>query len=129
MLKLIINGSRSFHNYYQMKTVLKKYLIEHRINPYQMEIISGGAKGADQLAIELAREYQIPLKVMNADWDTYGKRAGLIRNQAMLDYATLNPVDTAVLLSFWNGYSRGTKHMIDICKTKGIQVDINLFHE
>lgn len=129
MLKLIINGSRSFHNYYQMKTILKKYLIEHKVNPAQIEVISGGAKGADQLAIELANEYQLQLKVMNADWDTYGKRAGLIRNQAMLDYATLNPLDTVVLLSFWDGQSRGTKHMIDICKTKGIQVNINLFHE
>ena len=75
MLKLIINGSRSFHNYYQMKTILKKYLIEHKVNPAQIEVISGGAKGADQLAIELANEYQLQLKVMNADWDTYGKRA------------------------------------------------------
>lgn len=41
-----------------------------------------------------------------ADWDAYGKAAGPIRNQHMVDYC-----DMAIIL--WDGKSKGTKDCID----------------
>lgn len=124
MYKIIINGSRSFSNYTSLRLALKSYIMINQIEPNLIEIISGGAKGADTLAIKFAKEYNLNYKIMNADWDKYGKKAGIIRNADMLNYATSNPNDIAILISFWNGNSRGTKHMIDISISKGILVEV-----
>lgn len=124
MYKIIINGSRDFNNYTYLRLMLKEYIMTNQINPELIEIISGGAKGADTLAIKFAKEYNLNYKVMNADWNKYGKRAGIIRNAEMLTYAISNPNDIAILISFWNGTSKGTKHMIDISNDKGIIVKV-----
>jgi ABC-type sugar transport system substrate-binding protein len=42
--------------------------------------------------------------VFHADWDQFGKRAGYLRNEQML-----NQHPTAVW-AFWDGQSRGTLH-------------------
>ena len=124
MYKIIINGSRDFNNYTYLRLMLKEYIMTNQINPESIEIISGGAKGADTLAIKFAKEHNLNYKVMNADWNKYGKRAGIIRNAEMLTYAISNPNDIAILISFWNGTSKGTKHMIDISNDKGIIVKV-----
>jgi len=72
-------------------------------------IISGGAKGVDTLGEQIARQYNIPLEIYPADWDTYGKSAGYKRNELMASKAE-------GLVAIWDGQSRGTKHMIDIAK-------------
>ena len=48
-------------------------------------VINGGARGADTIAKEWADDSDIACETMMADWDTFGKRAGSIRNQAMVD--------------------------------------------
>lgn len=48
-------------------------------------IVHGGAKGADTLAGEWARERGIQEVVCPANWDRNGKAAGHIRNSWMLD--------------------------------------------
>lgn len=125
MLKMIVNGSRGFSNYVYLRDALKELFMIKGYNPTQVEIISGGARGADQYAIRFATEYNLKLTIMNADWGVHGKRAGIIRNQEMLDYATSDPNDRAMLISFWDGKSKGTKHMIDIAQKSGI--DIRLY--
>lgn len=98
--KLIIAGSRDFSDY----AFLEKAYRENKLNA--SEIVSGLARGADSLGVRLAHNLLIPLKTFEANWDAEGKRAGILRNIQMGDYA-----DT--LLSFWNGESKGTKHMIE----------------
>lgn len=48
-------------------------------------LINGGAHGADALAKKWAEGSDIACETMIADWDLHGKRAGPIRNQAMVD--------------------------------------------
>ena len=43
------------------------------------------------------------------DWDTEGKKAGILRNIKMGDYA-----DCGII--FWDGKSRGSMHMINYLK-------------
>jgi alkanesulfonate monooxygenase SsuD/methylene tetrahydromethanopterin reductase-like flavin-dependent oxidoreductase (luciferase family) len=62
-----------------------------------------GLKWAEQLGVKVAR--------FPADWDTYGKRAGYLRNEQMAEYAD-------ALFAIWDGESKGTKHMIDIMLSK-----------
>src|SRR5262245_38565206 len=48
-------------------------------------IVHGAARGADRLADEVARDLGLPRKACPADWGQYGRAAGPIRNQQMLD--------------------------------------------
>lgn len=48
-------------------------------------VISGCARGADQIGIDFAVINWTGLEEFPADWDEHGKAAGHIRNQAMLD--------------------------------------------
>ena len=68
------------------------------------EVISGGAKGADQLAERYAKENGIKLTVIKADW-TKGKEAGPLRNQQIIEAAEQ-------VLALWDGQSKGTADTI-----------------
>ena len=81
------------------------------------EIVSGGARGIDSCAREYAVKNGIKLTEFYPDYDTYGKKAPLIRNIAIIDYAD-------VVLAFWDGQSRGTKFVIDKCKTLNTPVKV-----
>ena len=93
-----------------METVLSKYQIT--------SVISGTAKGADALGERWAQENDISISRKPADWKTYGKKAGFLRNTEMAEEAGSD----GLLCAFWDGKSKGTKHMIDIAKSKGLTV-------
>jgi hypothetical protein len=69
-------------------------------------VLSGGARGADKLGEAWANKVGLPIEVRLAKWDELGKRAGYIRNREMAR-------DADVVVVFWDGESKGTKHMID----------------
>ena len=96
-----------------------RYCTENGIKP---EFVSGGCRGVDTLAERFCKLHGYPIKVFNADWATYGKRAGYLRNKQMAEYAS--GVPDSVLIAFWDGKSRGTKMMIDLAKEHNLNVDI-----
>lgn len=109
MHKLLIAGSRNFSNYELLKKMIKPSNVSC--------IISGCARGADYLAIRYAEEMNIPILKYPANWDKYGKSAGYIRNQQMVNEAT-------ACICFWDGQSKGTKITIELAKTKGIPTKV-----
>lgn len=127
MIKVIIAGSRNFYDYDIVEDTVVSYFMSRGILKENVEIISGGARGADSLGEQLAKSYGLKLTIFPAQWDTYGKAAGMIRNKEMADYA-IKDSDKAILFAFWNGQSRGTKGMIDIAKRYGMEVIVNEFN-
>ncbi len=75
----LIVGSRSFSDYELF--VAKCDLLLR--NWGSVVIVSGGARGADALAKRYAVDRGYCYMEFPADWDTYGRRAGYIRNRAM----------------------------------------------
>ena len=122
--RIIIAGGRNFRDYEMLKRNMRRFLkvLHMHYEFHKVEIISGGAKGADALGERFAQEFGYDLKIMKADWDQYGKRAGYIRNMAMVDYALESK--HSFLVAFWDGKSKGTSHMIDIARNKLKNVDI-----
>ena len=51
-------------------------------------IVSGGANGIDTLAARYSKENNIKLKIHSANWNRYGKAAGPIRNQLIVNDIT-----------------------------------------
>ena len=105
---VIIAGSRDFLNYEFLCNKVS-YIISTKKKNYKIVIVSGCAKGADTLAIKFAKENNFLLKKFPAEWDKYGKKDGFLRNQEMAKYSD-------ALIAFWDGKSKGTKHMIDISR-------------
>ena len=73
------------------------------------EIVSGGAQGIDTSAREYAKRHGLTMIEVFPDYETYGKRAPLIRNDKIVDLAD-------EVYAFWDGTSHGTKYVIDYCK-------------
>ena len=124
MVRIIIAGSRTFADGRLMANTLVKYMRDKDLTKDQIEIVSGGAKGADKLAEELAKNNGLRFKQFPADWDQFGKYAGPERNRRMANYAA---EETGVQLAFWDGSSRGTENMIDAAHKKGLDVRIIRF--
>lgn len=113
---VIVAGSRTFDNY----RLLSKTLDELFCARPPDAILCGEAKGADSLGKRYAKSRHIHVLSFPANWYRYGRRAGYIRNAAMLEHADC-------LVAFWDGESKGTKHMIDIARKAGIEVHVVRF--
>lgn len=124
-LRLIIAGGRDFDDFSLMQQTLFNLFDKYRWRAKTdvITIISGCAKGADTLGIRYANMHHYRVKKFPADWDTYGKRAGFIRNKQMADFAA-DERHCGVLVAFWDGESRGTKNMIDTATQAGLEVHI-----
>lgn len=113
-MKLIIAGTRTFNDYALLKESMKGFIFALTVGNFKPEcIISGCALGADRLGERFAKEFDIPIVKIPADWNTYGKSAGPIRNEEMAKQATH-------CIIFWDGNSKGSKNMIEQCKKYNI---------
>ena len=104
-MKLIITGGRNYRLTKKDIETLDKILIS--------EVVSGGATGADASGESYAYYRSIPVRKFPADWQSYGKAAGPIRNKQMAEYAD------AVAL-FPGG--RWTESMYQEAKKAGIEI-------
>jgi hypothetical protein len=112
--KVIIAGGRDFDDW---DYLMRSLSIFDQWRGGNAEIVSGGARGADQLGEKLAKVWGYDLTVKPADWKKYGRGAGIIRNAEMAEYAD-------VLVAFWDGKSRGTKNMITTALLEGLEVHV-----
>lgn len=103
-LSLAVVGSRSFRDAAVMRAWIKVCMPDEL--PSNVEIVSGGARGTDALARKYAEDEGITYKEFPAEWEHYGKSAGTIRNQEIIEHAE-------VVLAFWDGNSAGTKDTIN----------------
>lgn len=114
--RLIVCGGRDYTDSDRVAQVLESILKRK----FSMTVIHGGAPGADTLASNwrkrraILRDCALNEEAFPADWKTHGKRAGPLRNQAMVD----SGADGCV--AFPGG--RGTADMIGRCRKAWIPV-------
>lgn len=113
MKKIVVCGSRSFCDMDKVRKVMPFFL--SRLG--DVVIVSGAARGADALGELWAAEMGMDVMRFPADWGRFGRSAGMIRNADMCAVA-----DGCV--AFWDGVSRGTKGMIDLCRRRGVPVRV-----
>ena len=127
-LRVIIAGSRDFNDYELLKKSAIEIITKKTMLPDLTRIISGGARGADTLGERFANEMGLEISRFIPDWDGLGKRAGYVRNAEMAKFA-VEDGNYGVLIAFWDGQSRGTKHMIDLAKRYGLEVHVVNYKE
>lgn len=92
------------------------YETMYRSDPFV--VIEGGATGADSVAWDwiISRTQNVFVhEQYMADWATFGKRAGFLRNQRMLVEGK-----PELVLAFMHKPSTGTTMMLDMARTAGV---------
>lgn len=110
-MRILVCGGRDYQDVNRIASVLSEY------SDKDVTIIHGGARGADTLAGEWAMRFAKDVVVFKADWDKYGKAAGAIRNQQMLDEGKPDMV-----IAFPGG--RGTADMVRRAKNTNIPTHV-----
>ena len=116
--KIIIAGSRDFNDYKLLKYKLDRLLI----NKSFVHIISGTARGADQLGERYAAEHDLIVEYYPAEWDKFGKSAGYRRNEEMAKDA-----DALVAFNKHPDGTKGTNHMINLAKQYNLAIRVVKF--
>ena len=102
-MKIAVIGSRGFSDVKLLEEKLDTF--KNRI----IELISGGAQGADTIAEAWAIVNNIPVTLFKPDWKTYGKAAGIKRNKQIIESCDY-------CIAFWDGKSKGTASSLKFCK-------------
>jgi hypothetical protein len=118
-MKLAVVGSRDLQPSLIWKVRWEIQNVGFRLGWDDLTIVSGGARGADAMAAQVAHEFHIPFECYPADWKRYGKRAGMLRNQTIVDAAD-------EMLAFFGNELRtpGTADSVRRAIAKGIPVRI-----
>ena len=101
-MKVAIVGSRSWKDHEMVRDYISSLDVDD-------VVVSGGARGVDQFAEIYAAKQGLETIVFPADWKTYGKRAGVLRNRDIIDAADR-------VVAFWDGSSAGTKSSIELAR-------------
>ncbi len=82
-------------------------------------VSAGGAPGLDGWAVAWARDRGIKCRIFHADWDRYGRSAGVRRSAEMLDLADPD----AMLIAFvpsGKPMTTGTAHTVRLAHARGL---------
>lgn len=108
MSVIIVTGSRDWADSEAIGLVLT--------NACPSLVVQGGARGADRMALEWAKDNGVAHETFHANWRQYGKIAGRVRNCRMLD-----AFPEAKVVAFpLDG--PGTKHCIAEAQRRGMSV-------
>ena len=114
--RVIIAGSRSFNDY----ALLREHclsVLQEKMKTHRVIVVSGHARGADSLGERFANEFCLPFELHPAKWRLLGKAAGMVRNAEMAKCSD-------ALIAFWDGESRGTRHMINFARKRGLDISV-----
>ena len=109
-MRLLVCGGRDYADRQFVYDVLDAFSLETKVST----LVAGGARGADSLAADWAESRGVSTEIYPAEWDLHGRDAGRIRNHKMLK----SGVDAVI---FFPG-GRGTQHMVNIAKIRGVRV-------
>lgn len=113
MMRILITGSRTWKDEGAIRDAIFEQTKETPIE--EVTIIHGAAAGADAQAEYWAVYFGYTNEAHPADWEKYGKRAGFIRNDAMVK------LGADVCLAFIHNESRGASMCADLAEKAGIK--------
>ena len=106
--RVIVGGDLDFTDYEMLSAHIDKLLTFISMKK-SIQIVCGGARGADSLGERYALERGYNVTYFSGDWDNYGESAG---------------EDADALVVFWDGDSVSTRHMIEAAHRHGFAIRI-----
>lgn len=104
-MRILVCGTRNFTSKEAILRVL------NQVDKGSL-VIAGEARGADTIAKILAKDLGLEYLGFPADWNRYGRGAGTIRNQQMLDEGRPNVIYAFYMDQEDRRNSKGTKDMV-----------------
>lgn len=117
-IKVAIVGSRTFSNYDGFEKNLKDTIREN--GWMDIELISGGAKGADSMAQRYAKENGLKITIFYPNWNKYGNSAGFQRNRLIIEACD-------VVVAWWDNKSKGTQNSLELAEEMGKKKIVFIF--
>lgn len=117
-MRLLVCGDRDWTD----REAIRRELV---VLPLDTVVIHGAARGADQIANDAALVLGLRVVAFPADWKRYGRAAGVIRNQQMLDEGE---PDRVYAFHDHINESRGTLDMVTRARRAGIPTTVLFSH-
>lgn len=110
-MRTIIAGSRTIEDYGRVADAVAEsgFVID--------QVVSGGARGVDELGERWAEEHGVAVVRYEPQWDEHGRAAGPKRNARMTRNAD-------ALVAVWDGRSRGTRDMLRKAHRRGLRIHL-----
>jgi YspA, cpYpsA-related SLOG family len=113
-VRVLFCGDRNWTS----KEPIRKQMRKVKLANPNTVVVHGAARGADTLAADVATEFELGVEAYPAQWDRFGRGAGPIRNQQMLD----SGVDLVIAFHPNIEASKGTKDMVKRARKAKIPV-------
>jgi hypothetical protein len=113
-IRVLICGDRNWNHPEEIDAFVKSL-------PKDTIIIEGECRGADIQSRLSATKYGLEVERYPANWEKYGKGAGVIRNKEMLEKGK---PDLVVAFHENLTKSKGTKNMIMQAKAQGVPIKV-----
>lgn len=117
-MMLAVVGSRDIDPKHYWLVRFEVQNVAYRVGWDNLTIVSGGARGVDSMAQRAATEFGVAFQCFPADWKRYGKQAGMLRNQQIVDAAD------EILAFFGSDRTPGTSDTIRRATVKGIPTTV-----
>lgn len=116
--KVLVTGSREWDDIQRVVESLQAL-------PPGTVIIHGACRGADLICAAVAEALGFTVRAYPANWDALGRRAGIARNQDMLnaEHVDGDPIDLCIAFHDNIASSRGTADMLRRARLAGILVE------
>jgi hypothetical protein len=130
-MKILVTGDREWTSYESIVDAFELVCIEFEIEPSEIILIQGGARGADDIADRVGDLLGMDVITYYAHWrhteecpkdcrEMQGRPAGVIRNSKMLKE---NPdIDLALVFHTDLTKSKGTRDMVGKLEKAGITI-------
>lgn len=126
-MRILVTGSRRWTDYDMIRNLLAA--IDRQEVPEVLDaldlpnttthtLVHGGARGADTIAGQIAKELGWIVEVHYPDWVKFPKTAGFIRNQAMVDLGA----DLCLAFIKVDSQTGGTRDCMKRARMAGITV-------
>lgn len=115
MTRLLVTGSRNWSDWDRANEALRTAWVELG-KPNDTVLVHGDARGLDRMAANIWLSHGFPVEKHPADWNAFGKRAGIMRNIQMVE------LGADICCAFPIGASTGTRHCMGIAAAAGIPV-------
>jgi YspA, cpYpsA-related SLOG family len=122
-VKVLVCGSREWLSQAAIERELSKL-------PEESIIVHGACRGADNIAGFVGKALGFEVRPYPAQWGRYGRGAGPVRNQQMLDEEHLpdEPIDVVMAFHGDQGLGVGTVDMVKRSRKASPTIEVRVFH-
>lgn len=116
-MRILITGSRTWTDKVTIARAIRQAWIDAG-KPFRVTVVHGGARGADYIAGVYAKRLNFDVEVHNAQWQSFGKMAGYLRNREMVN------AGADICLAFIKDESKGATMCAELAEKTGIPTKI-----